>query len=180
MKSKSGLTYLICLLLLALSVSACTFPAQDTGSGFSAEIVAPADGAHVGLGVQLEVESRVASPGIVTGVTLLVNDQSEREDLFSNPAFTSGTVYQPWTPPAPGTYALQVILKNDKGQILSDVVTVIVEDVAVAEPAKVTPDTPTPTTVTETPDKLTGTPTVTPTPTEDKLQATANRNVNCR
>lgn len=188
MKSKTGLTRLFCLLVLMLS--SCELPSQDVetiagGGAFSAQIVSPADGAHFGRGVELDVTSLVSSPGVVSGVTLLANDQLIREDLFTNPSFHSGSVRQPWTPPGPGTYALQVVLKDAKGEVHSNTITIIVDDIVVAKPNTDTP-TPIPDAPDEEKDPYTDTPTITPTgtitptPTEEKLTATANLNVNCR
>ncbi len=103
----------------------------------------------------------------------------------TNPSFHSGTVFQPWTPPGPGTYTVQVLLKDQKGEVLSNQITIIVDDIAAADPAT---DTPPPAKMCRTNQRttptiepsITPTGTITPTPTEDKLMATANRNVNCR
>jgi len=169
--------------IFVIFLIACTIPAQTSGGSFSAQIVQPVDGAHVPINTELEVRTQVSSPGVVTGVTLEVNGQPTREDLFTNRTFNSGTVLQPWTPQAPGTYTLQVIIKETNGQVASNVVTIFVGEIT--PPPLTLIDTPT-----DTPIALTGSPTatttVTPTstttltPEPDTPQATANQNANCR
>ncbi|MFC2025887.1 Ig-like domain-containing protein [Chloroflexota bacterium] len=166
-------------LIFVFFLTACNLPAQESGGSFSAQITSPVDGAHVPVNTELEIKTQVSSPGVVTGVTLEVNGESAREDLFSNPTFQSGTVFQPWTPKATGTYALQVILQGSKGEVASNVVTVIVGDTTPTSPTLIVTPSDTPTPLTGTPTATTTT-TITQTPTPDKPQATANQNANCR
>jgi uncharacterized protein YraI len=169
--------------LLAIFLTACDTAIQDGGGSFSARITQPVDGAHVPINTELEIQTQVSSPGVVTGVTLEVNGQPAREDLFSNPAFQSGTVFQPWTPQAPGTYALQVIIRDANGQVASNVVTIFVEEITPPPLTLIVTPTDTPSALTETPTATTTTTptsTTTLTPMPDTPQATANQNANCR
>jgi len=168
---------------LVIFLTACDTAIQDGGGSFSAQIVQPVDGAHVPLNTELEIRTQVSSPGVITGVTLEVNGQPAREDLFTNRTFNSGTVLQPWTPQAPGTYALQVIIRDANGQVASNVVTIFVGEITPPPLTLIDTQTDTPTAQTGTPTTTTTTTptsTTTLTPRPDTPQATANQNVNCR
>jgi hypothetical protein len=172
LKPFSNLTYVATLLFL-LFLSACTMPARESGLNLSAQIVQPLDGTRVQLGSTVEIQTRVSTQGTVRSVALQINGQTDREDLFANPAFHSGTVYQQWTPPSVGTYVLQVILKDAEGQVSSNVLTIIVVEATVIT---LTPQTNTPGTL---PGIFTITPTLLTPPPEDP-QVTGDQEVNCR
>ena len=168
---------------LVIFLTACDTPIQDGSGSFSAQISKPVDGAHVPINTELEIQTQVSSPGVVTGVTLEVNGEPARDDLFTNRTFKSGVVLQPWTPEAPGTYTLQVILKDANGQVASNVVTIFVGEITPPPLTLIDTQTDTPTAQTGTPTAttiVTPTSTTTLTPEPDTPQATSNQNANCR
>ena len=156
--------------------SACALAPEQAGDERSAQIYDPADGTHVALGAALEISSWVSSPGVVTAMTLHANGRPVRIDLFTYPYLRSGRVHQPWTPPAAGTYGLQVLMQDADGNVMSDVVTIIVEGGITPTVLTRTPFTPT--LPTGTPFNLTTT--ITVTPWSGAPEATANQNTNCR
>jgi len=169
--------------IFVIFLIACNTPAQTSGGGFSAQIVKPVDGEQVPINTELGIQTNVSSPGAITSVTLEVNGQSTREDLFTNRTFNSGTVLQPWTPLAVGTYALQVIIRDANGQVASNVVTIFVGEITPPPLTLIDTQTDTPTAQTGTPTvttTVTPTSTTTLTPEPDTPQATSNQNANCR
>lgn len=134
-------------------------------------ITQPQDGAHLQSGVMIDVVTRFSLSGNANAAGLLVNEQPYRRDAFNTP-IPSGNIYQPWTPPGPGTYLLQVVIEDALGgSNQSKSITVYVDEVKV--------DTPTPTEEISTPTP-TLTPSITPTATLETTTATAEINLNCR
>lgn len=186
MSHAKSLNILRCFSICALWIllSSCSLPVQTSGQELRVEITYPAEGERVALGKMLEIRSHVTSNGAISAVKLQVNGQEVRHDTFSNPSLQSGTIYQPWVPPSPGTHALQVMLVGAGGQVNSNVVTILVDEEITPTVLTATQHTVTPTPITVTPTftatLLTETPTITITTTPDQPQARANQNTNCR
>ncbi len=161
---------LICCSFLLIWISGCTMPSIGVVSE-PVVITQPQDGARLQSGAVIDVVTRFSLSGNVNAAGLLVNDQPYRRDAFNTP-IPSGNIYQPWTPPGPGTYVLQVVIEDAQGgSNQSKSITVYVDEGKV--------DTPTPTEEisTQTP---TLTPSITPTATSETTTATAETNLNCR
>jgi hypothetical protein len=163
--------FLIVSLSVILHLSACNMPLFDDMAEDGVSIISPMHGARLNAGESVEIisEASVSSGGIVQHLT--VNSQSYRSDTFTA-EFASGQVYQPWIPPGPGEYILQVIVETSGGgKVVSDPITVYV-DVREEETPTATEEEGTPT--------QTFTPTITPSPTVGTTTATAEINLNCR
>jgi hypothetical protein len=172
--------FVICLVL-----AACNLPMQASEQisqvgGAGVEIIYPEDGAKLNAGEMVDIISYLSVPAGGSLQILNINDQPYRTDRFVA-TFRRGKVYQPWTPPGPGEYALQVVNESMAGEvIISDSIIVHVGEQLVPSftPTSITM------TLTQTPTE-TPTPTFTPTPTlmtttpEDAL-ATADTDLNCR
>jgi hypothetical protein len=161
---------LICCVLLVTSVSGCNMPLVGVTSE-AVVITQPQDGARLQSGVTVDVVTRFSLPGNANAAGLQVNDQPYRRDVFNTP-IPSGNIYQPWTPPGPGTYMLQVVIEDSQGVVnQSKSITVYVDEgqVETAIPTEEI-STPTPTL----------TPSITPTATSETTTATAEINLNCR
>jgi hypothetical protein len=151
--------------------SACTFPALRAVGGDSVVIISPQHGARLNAGDIVEVISEVSALSGGSVQHLTVNSQPYRTDEFTA-EFVTGSVYQPWIPPGPGEYILQVIVETHGGdKLISEPITVYV-DIGEGE-------TPTPTKEGDTP-MPTFTPTVTSTATSEYTTGTAEINLNCR
>lgn len=165
---------LICCVLLVISVNGCNMPLIGV-SPEAVVITQPQDGAHLQRGATIDVQASFSVSGNAIAASLLVNDQTFRRDAFNTP-IPSGNIYQPWAPPSPGTYVLQVIVEDSQGDgNQSKSITVYVDEGKVETPTPTEEiSTPTPTST------LTSTPTVTPSPTVGITTATADINLNCR
>ncbi len=125
------------LVVCFLSLTACNRPILQPGAGSvgnlaeapvstGVTIVSPADGAQLQVGEFVDIQSQIGDPSGVTAAVLTVNDEPLRRDQLVSPV-ADGDLYQPWTPDAPGTYVLQVILETGAGgQVVSNQVTVYV------------------------------------------------------
>ncbi|MCJ7626667.1 MAG: hypothetical protein MUO76_24510 [Anaerolineaceae bacterium] len=188
-KRISKLSKLTTRLIICFTLAACNLPLMeaaqvvDTGTGTAGvEIVFPEDGAKLNAGEMIDVISILVVPAGGSAQILSVNDQTSRTDRFITP-FRSGKVYQPWTPPGPGEFTLQVNVESFSGEkLLSTRVTVFVGEQDIITPTP-TIGTPTLTTITETPTPTIGTPTLTltlMTVTEEQALARADTDLNCR
>jgi len=179
----------ITIFALSLLVAGCNLPiVPDAGVGSSAKIVSPADGAQLGVGELIDIQSSISDPGGAGQVYLIVNGEPLREDNLTTP-MQSGTMYQPWRPTEPGKYTLQVVVITSGGSTLeSNIVTVYVDGESQPQAEiTITPTVPTveEITITITPtltETITPTPTetITPTPTQGAPTATADQDANCR
>jgi len=137
-----------------------------SASNLSISLSIPADGAHLPNHTMVDVTSFVECPGDVRAVNLLVNGAPYRSDVFQDTLHTF-TVYQPWTPHAPGTYTLQTSIETHAGRSASaSEITVYVDDA----PPPIEETTPT------------DTPQVPETPEEEcpQPEATMKSYANCR
>jgi len=154
-----------------LWTSACNMPLEAVISSQEVVITQPEDGAQLQSGVTIDIQASFSLPGNAIAASLLVNQQPFRRDVFNKP-LPSGNIYQPWAPPGPGTYVLQVMLEDVQGSLNpSNSITVYVsgEEITTVTPFPVeegTTDTPTSTT--------------THTPAHEEARVTADQNVNCR
>jgi hypothetical protein len=167
---KRKLIIFICCAFMLIWVSGCNMPSIGVTSE-AAIITQPQDGARLQSGVTIDVVTRFSLPGNANAARLLVNDQLYRRDAFNTP-IPSGNIYQPWTPPGPGTYVLQVLIEDSQGGVhQTKPITVYVDEGKV--------DTPTPTEEISTPPP-TLPPSIMPTATSERTTATAEINLNCR
>jgi hypothetical protein len=175
--SKSGLLLLIFSLLV---LSACEFHPQIIGGNWGetidVRIYSPEDGSEWPVNTPIEIGSLVSAPEVVQSLTLFVNGQQNREDLFAHPTFTRGTIQQQWTPTRTGEFTLQTILRDAKDEAESNIITIFVVE---PTPETLVPFITSTATLTLTP-SLTLTPTMTLTPEQGKPEANANENLNCR
>ncbi len=181
---------LLSLIFLSFLIG-CEFPSQGLNDtwrdSIGVQILVPEDGSQWHLGEEIEVTSRVSAPNIVRSLILYVNGEQVREDLFFNPQFFSGTIFQKWTPKNTGIYTLQTRLMDASDKTDSNIVTIqVVEgdtplvgpiDQITMTPNEVISITPTLPTTTLT---STLTPTITLTVTPTQPEATGNVNLNCR
>ena len=179
-KQLSGRIGIILVILSLFLLSACELRSQiiggNWGDAIDVRIFAPVDGSEWPVNTPIEISSLVSAPEVVQSLTLFVNGQQNREDLFAHPTFHRGTIQQQWTPTRTGEYTLQTILRDAKAEAESNIVTIIVVE---ATPETLVPfvtDTPT---LTLTP-SLSLTPTITLTPVQGKPEAKADENLNCR
>jgi uncharacterized protein YraI len=163
---------LICIVMLFILVSGCNLPLIG-GTSEAVVITQPQDGAHLRSGTTIDVQASFSVSGNAIAASLLVNDQPFRRDAFNTP-IPGGNIYQPWAPPGPGTYILQVLIEDSQdGVNQSKPITVYVDESK--------DDTPTPTEEITTPTTTsTLTPTITLTATSENTTATADINLNCR
>ena len=174
-------------ILISLSLTACDLISQpdalSAGGGENRVIIQyPADGAQLYAGEMVDVTSFVSLASGGESLSLTVNNEMYRHDTFVA-SFGSGDVYQPWTPPGPGEYILQVIAASTSGETFaSDPITVyvgkqltVVSVTPTITTATLTP-TPTPTEIIT----ITFTPIITVITPEEQASATANQNLNCR
>jgi len=167
--NNSKYPFLFIYMSLVFLFSACNFPSFSAVRGDGVRIISPLDGARLSLGDSVEIISEVSASGGGSVQHLNVNSQLYRSDTFTA-ELTAGSVYQPWVPPAPGEYILQVIVETHGGDKLISVPVTVYVDESKGE-------TPTPTETQTTP---TATATVTPTATSETTTATAEINLNCR
>ncbi len=105
---------LIILLVAAVGLSACA--GQQTTQLLPTVVVnAPSEGATTALGQPVTVQSLSTSADGIRRVELWANGQQVKVDAPSSPQ-QSYSVGQQWTPPAEGTYALEVRAVDTKEQ----------------------------------------------------------------
>jgi hypothetical protein len=116
---------LLSLVILALLATTACEPTVG-GGATQAWIDVPLDRAQVDASKvgQVNVKSHAASRSGITRVDLFVNGQLYRSD--DNPTPNEPLIYvtQPWIPPAPGTYVLDVQALSGDGQAGKDSATV--------------------------------------------------------
>lgn len=121
MKTKNLSLIVLCIFFL----SACNLPASMTGaSSGTVVIVSPPDGTHLNVGDTVDILSQM-SDSSATSISLIVNDEVYRRDDLDTP-LGAGSLYQPWTPTAVGTYAILVRVSSADGELDSNKITVIV------------------------------------------------------
>jgi hypothetical protein len=174
------LTLALALILAASMLGACSLPTSAPSAPsapLNLILSEPRDEAHYPFGSTVAVRTQVASGGSDILYELLVDGKTARADR-PNPPLRRGALLQPWVPPAPGTYRLQV----RGGSAVTAIVTVYIDSVPTASPTftptATTTNTPTPT-ITSSP-TFTPTPTQTLTPTLGAPVATAHIDANCR
>lgn len=171
---------LILFVVVALALSGCVSATQQAVAPAANVmlIIAPLEGSKVPAGEPLNVTSQIEASIDLNKVELLIDGVVVRTDEFSTPLKHSQVV-APYVPNVPGVYSLQTRAIGSAGQILSQVVHLVVGDplpTSTIEPSA----TMTPTvTITLTPGQVFS-PTPTQTLTPSKAMATANQNANCR
>jgi uncharacterized protein YraI len=110
---------ILALMLIVLSVACAptsNIAAPDVAQGPAAWIDAPLDNSNLPQ-AEYQVVSHASDPGGISAFELSVNGQVLRTDPA--PGDQVGTsishISQPWLPPAPGTYLLEVRAKNTGG-----------------------------------------------------------------
>jgi len=92
-------------------------------------IVSPADGTHISVNQTVDITSDVSIAAYAFGVHLIVNGQPYYfTHFYQNMRVFS--IYQPWTPAAPGEYLIQTKLEEGTGgQSESNIITILVDGI---------------------------------------------------
>lgn len=149
---------------------------SNWGKKIDVLIFSPESGSEWVVDQMIEIHSMVSAPNVVHSMSLIINGEVLREDVFAHPTFTRGSIMQPWTPTKTGVFTIQVVLRDANDMAESNVVTILVIEPAEG-PGRIDGVDDEATGITST---LTVEPTFTFTPAPEGAQATTNQNLNCR
>ncbi|MCL4303048.1 MAG: FHA domain-containing protein [Anaerolineae bacterium] len=146
---------LIALILVVVIIAAVTayFLTQDRGSGVAGiptvVITAPTANSQVQINVPVTVQATASDPSGVKRMELWVSNIKTADAVSPvDQGQATLTASFQWTPPAPGTYTLEVKAFNSQGQVSAPTtvtVNAVGESAAETPTPPPTPDTPTPT-----------------------------------